>query len=358
MICVDNSEWMRNCDYPPSRFLAQADAVNLVCGVKTESNPENTVGLMAMAGKDVRVLVAPTSDVVKILFCMHGLEVEGEANLTAAIQVAQLALKHRQNKNQHQRIVVFVGSPVRDEKNVLEEIGKKLKRNNVSLDVVDFGESDDRKPEKLEALVAAVNSGGNSHIIHVPPGKTALSDVLISSPIITGEDEGSASAAAASGASRFEFGVDPELALVLRLSVEDERARQEAAAKKDAEESSKAETKGESSTSDTGTVMAEAEIASNTSLEDMKCKLKDEIDLLRKAQEMLLEVEENSGKDTGSETANAADCEMSDGASDDMDLTLALQLSIQKGKTGAQSSKVFEDQSSVTSIIDSVRSEA
>lgn len=36
MICVDNSEWMRNGDYSPSRFQAQADAVNLICGAKTQ----------------------------------------------------------------------------------------------------------------------------------------------------------------------------------------------------------------------------------------------------------------------------------------------------------------------------------
>jgi 26S proteasome regulatory subunit N10 len=66
---------------------------------------------------------------------------------------------------------------VKDEKNLLEVIGKNLKKNNVALDVVDFGESDDEKPEKLEALVAAVNSGGNSHIIHIPEGGV-LSDVI------------------------------------------------------------------------------------------------------------------------------------------------------------------------------------
>jgi 26S proteasome regulatory subunit N10 len=44
---------------------------------------------------------------------------------------------------------------------------------------VDFGEEDDGKPEKLEALLAAVNSNDNSHIVHVPPGPNALSDVLI-----------------------------------------------------------------------------------------------------------------------------------------------------------------------------------
>lgn len=38
-----------------------------------------------------------------------GLEIGGEINLAAGIQVAQLALKHRQNKKQQQRIIVFVG---------------------------------------------------------------------------------------------------------------------------------------------------------------------------------------------------------------------------------------------------------
>lgn len=61
---------------------------------------------------------------------------------------------------------------------MLEAIGKRLRKNNVALDVVDFGESGNEKPEKLEALVAAVNSGGNSHIIHISSGHD-LSDALI-----------------------------------------------------------------------------------------------------------------------------------------------------------------------------------
>jgi len=44
-----------------------------------------------------------------IHFSSLGLEIGGEINLAAAIQVAQLALKHRQNKKQQQRIVVFCG---------------------------------------------------------------------------------------------------------------------------------------------------------------------------------------------------------------------------------------------------------
>lgn len=41
--------------------------------IMLQSNPENTVGVMTMAGKGVRVLVTPTSDLGKILACMHGM---------------------------------------------------------------------------------------------------------------------------------------------------------------------------------------------------------------------------------------------------------------------------------------------
>ncbi|GLJ28445.1 hypothetical protein SUGI_0559660 [Cryptomeria japonica] len=173
MICIDNSEWMRNGDYNPNRFQARADTVNLICGAKTQSNPENTVGVMTLARKNVCVLVTPTTDLGKILPCMHGLEVVGEMNLTSGIQVAQLALKHRQNKEQQQRIIVFVGSPIKADKKTLEAIGKKLKKN-----IVDFGEEDDGKLQKLEALLATINNNDNSHIVHVPAGPNATDAIL------------------------------------------------------------------------------------------------------------------------------------------------------------------------------------
>lgn len=62
---------------------------------------------------------------------------------------------------------------------MLELIGRKLKKNSVALDIVNFGEEDEGKTEKLEALLAAVNNNDSSHMVHVPPGPNALSDVLI-----------------------------------------------------------------------------------------------------------------------------------------------------------------------------------
>mmetsp|Transcript_32315 Transcript_32315/g.62124 ORF Transcript_32315/g.62124 Transcript_32315/m.62124 type:complete len:395 (+) Transcript_32315:215-1399(+) len=243
MVCVDNSEWMRNGDLQPTRFEAQAEAINLLAGQKTNENPENTVGILTLAGKGPRVLVTPTSDLGKILGAMHDLGMEGETNICSGVQVAQLALKHRQNKNQRQRIVLFTGSPVGADQAAMVKIGKKLKKNNVAVDVVCFGDLDEENMAKLEAFLGAVNSNDNSHLLTVPLG-AALADCLLTSAICMGEDgQPSAAAVAAAGTgggNDFEFGVDPnldpELALALRVSMEEERARQEAAAKKAAEE--------------------------------------------------------------------------------------------------------------------------
>ena len=131
LVCLDNSEFMRNGDYAPSRIAAQADAVNLLCGAKTQSNPENTVGLMTLAGKVPKVLIAPTAELGKVLSAVHGIAIEGEqVDFAAGIQKAQLALKHRQNKNQRQRIVLFAGSPIETEQKDLVRSASHKKQNN------------------------------------------------------------------------------------------------------------------------------------------------------------------------------------------------------------------------------------
>ena len=51
IICLDNSEYMRNGDYAPTRLESQQDAANLVVNDRMNGNPENTVGILSMAGK-------------------------------------------------------------------------------------------------------------------------------------------------------------------------------------------------------------------------------------------------------------------------------------------------------------------
>ena len=109
---------------------------------------------------------------------------------------------------------------------------KKLKKNNVAVDIVSFG-CEEENSEKLEGFQQAVNSGDNSHLVTVPQGGV-LSDTLFGSPIC--QTDGGAGYGAGPGGEggeaggSYQFGVDPnldpELALALRVSLEEEQARQ------------------------------------------------------------------------------------------------------------------------------------
>jgi hypothetical protein len=48
---LDNSEWMRNGDYLPSRLDVQTEACNYIASLKHQANVENSVGVLTMAGK-------------------------------------------------------------------------------------------------------------------------------------------------------------------------------------------------------------------------------------------------------------------------------------------------------------------
>lgn len=75
-------------EHSPSRWEAQADAVNLIFSAKTQSNPESSVGLMNMAGKGPEMLVTLTTDFGKLLDGMHRTKIRGHAHLSTAIQIA------------------------------------------------------------------------------------------------------------------------------------------------------------------------------------------------------------------------------------------------------------------------------
>lgn len=163
LLVLDNSEYMRNGDFPPSRWDAQMDAATILFDAKTNANRQNSVGVMTMAGKGPQILSNLTDDIGKILKALHTTQVSGQSELTTGINIAQLALKHRQDKTQSQRIVAFVASPIGASEEELVALGKKLKKNNVAVDIVNFGE-EALNTAKLEKLVESVNSGGNRYV--------------------------------------------------------------------------------------------------------------------------------------------------------------------------------------------------
>lgn len=239
MIVVDNSEPARNGDYLPTRWEAQRDAANLIFHTKTQSNPESSCGLLSMGGSGPEVLTTLTTNPGKILDGLHKTKISGKACAFATgINIASLALKHRQNKSQRQRVVVFVCSEIGEEKAGLVKLGKRLKKSGLSVDVVAFGDLGDDNVDKLRAFNEAVKGAEGSHLEIVHPSSNLLSDVIVASPILAGEGGVNGAGAAGNGGpadvgargESFEFGVDPnvdpELALVLRMSMQEEEERQ------------------------------------------------------------------------------------------------------------------------------------
>jgi len=230
MICLDNSEWMRNADYAPTRFDAQNETVNHIASVKINDNAESTVGVLSMAGFRIDVNITPGRNLGAIMTAISKeVKIGGTSDYVGSLKTAQLALKNRVNKSQRQRIVMFVGSPIHDETEELVKVGKNLKKNNVAVDLINFGAEAHENVEKLESFFNAVNNSDNCHLVNIPPGPHVLSDLVLTSPIVSSGD--SSIPAAASGASgaggTVDPNTDPELAMALRMSLEEAKQKTE-----------------------------------------------------------------------------------------------------------------------------------
>lgn len=232
-ICVDCSEFQRNGDMSPTRLQAEKDAVNLVSQVKLRSHPENNVGLIAVS-EDCKVLSTLTQDQSKLYMKLHQLRPNGYASFSTAIKIAALALKHRPSKNHRPRIVIFVGSPVTDSAEDLTKLAKKLRKEKMGVDAILYGEMEDLEGNeaKLKALIDTLNGpeGTGNHLV-VVSGGSSLQEALGSSPVCRNED-GSGPAIGMGGAlggADFDPNDDPELAMALRVSLEEQRQRQEGA---------------------------------------------------------------------------------------------------------------------------------
>lgn len=329
MILLDCSQYMRNGDYIPTRLEAQQDAANLLIGAKTQSHPESTVGVSA----GTELLVSPTDDVGKILSAVHRVQMAAvdTSDIPAAVSVASLALKHRRNKNGAQRIVLFVGTPVTADIKSLQKAGRLLKKNNVAIDVVALGELDTNEAA-LQELVDAANGRSEDaertcHLVSIPAG-VLPSDVLASSPVLAASGGAFAAAAAGfgggggggddTGGGGFDFGgvdpnMDPELAMALRVSMEEERARQERVA------AAAAAGGGDTEMADAPAAAAAAEAG-----------LSEEEALLQQA--LAMSMNENDPEEDDSKPAPAEnDDDDDDMEDDDAAMQMALQMSMTAG---------------------------
>lgn len=145
------------------------------------------------------------------------------------------------NKSQRQRIIVFVGHPISNgTEEDFEDLGMRLKKNNVAIDVINFANPDNIG--RLQAMVDMANDGSDdsstSHFFDVPMGCNSITELLITSPILAMEPEPMAAGgdpAAAGGevdpliAMGINPDLDPELAMAIRMSLEEAKQAENAA---------------------------------------------------------------------------------------------------------------------------------
>lgn len=216
MLLIDNSFYTRNSDAIPSRFQAQLEGVTSIVNFKSNDNPETSFGAMYMSGKGKQILMTPTNDPAQIFAQFSKIPVNDFAGLTRSIQIARLAMKHRVNKNQHERLVIFIASAIRDNPEDLYVLARNLRRDGTNVDLINIC-----CPENAEILKNfhdIVNVEGESRLINYFGGVSRLNDALKEGGVLGGH-------VAADGG--FGEETDPEMEMVIRISLEEERKRQE-----------------------------------------------------------------------------------------------------------------------------------
>lgn len=145
-----------------------------------------------MAAPRVQVHISLSREMGKIMNSVRSLRPSGYCDVLSSLRVAQLTLKNRQNKTMRQRIVLFVASPLSCSSDDLVAMGKKMKKNNVMVDLIHFGyenllDKECLDPEsncsKVKAFMAAVDNDNTSRLVEIPTTSRRLSDDVLLSPI-------------------------------------------------------------------------------------------------------------------------------------------------------------------------------
>jgi 26S proteasome regulatory subunit N10 len=143
------------------------------------------MGVISMAGKRVNIHATLNQDLARILTALKEITLSGNCDFITSLNICVLTLKHRQNKNQKQKIVLFVGSPITHPKEEMLQTARKLKKMNIGVDVISFGPVDLNR-DILNQFVETVKNANNSSLLEVPVGFFIM-DSLFSSPIMTGD---------------------------------------------------------------------------------------------------------------------------------------------------------------------------
>lgn len=220
MICVDDSQFMRNGDIRPNRLRAELDAINVIAHHVISARVENRVGILTLSACP-QVLQPLTNNEVNLLRKLYSIKTETlkeEIHLVTGIKTALLTVKFVKKTNAMSsvrlRILAFVGSPFNGEQSQLDSLVDDLNKAKVSVDIVCFGSENSSKHKMFETFVAKLKT---SNFIVVPNDKV-MANVLAESPIMSSNRT----------VSLVNENIDPELAMAMKMSTEDHNTQFEA----------------------------------------------------------------------------------------------------------------------------------
>lgn len=211
---MDNSFYSRNGDVIPNRYQAQQDAISSLINFKTNENMETSVGLMTMSGT-CQVLTTPCNNTQLIYSQYSKIKIDDFNSFARSVQIAQLSMKNRINKQQHERIVVFIASEIKDKEETLLKIARNLKRNNTTLNIINI--RCQKNQEILQKMIEVLEDEGESSLINYDDNNSLLVDFLKRTPLM-----GNVQGAAPQENNDY---MDEELQMVLRISLEEEQKR-------------------------------------------------------------------------------------------------------------------------------------
>lgn len=208
---IDNSGTSLNGDFYPSRLEAQTMAIERLMSHFTKSSDKSQIGIGLMAEPETGMIVSLTSLTSTVTRRMFKIERGGKCNFPKAIRCAFLAMHQCTPDIRKRRIIAMVGSdPGNLTPDVCAELANTANREGVGIDIVAFG--DDFPVEPLRDIVD--RCGGNSHFLHCSPGGVILSDAILSSDIVPSVMKNMY--------GNINLEDDPDLALTLQLSMEDQ----------------------------------------------------------------------------------------------------------------------------------------
>ncbi|CAA9994262.1 unnamed protein product, partial [Nesidiocoris tenuis] len=182
VICVDNSEYARNEDFFPSRLKAQCEAAGFIVQTVLTTHPENHVGIVTFSNN--QVVTNLSINEAQLITQIHKINYGGVTRFSQGIALAQLMLKHRPVRTHKCRIIVFLGSPVHLSESEATTLGKRLKKCNIFLDIVKFGDDGDEF-DLLKVIVDSMNRNSLSEnkFVKIPAG-ASICDYLLSAGVL------------------------------------------------------------------------------------------------------------------------------------------------------------------------------